>query len=197
MGIERIRLGFEASERTKVGALYWEAFQRKLRPAFADSETGLLIIRTSMRSEQFLVARSVKGAVIGVCGFHEGGTGAAAVTWATLRSLLSAGQALRASLILGLLERKGEAGVLVLDGICVDSNQRSSGIGTALLQSAEAHARKQGMASVRLSVIDRNPRARALYERRGFVPVSEGTMGILGPVYGFDRYTVMSKELAS
>lgn len=90
-----------------------------------------------------------------MCGFHDGGTGAAAVTRTTLRSLQSIGQAHRASRGIGLLSRKGEAGELVLDGICVDPNQRSSGIGTSLLKAAEIHAGKQGMTSVRLSVIDR------------------------------------------
>lgn len=197
MGIGGIRIGFDESERAHIGALYWEAFRRKLRPAFADAETGLHVVRASMRSDRLLVARSADGAVAGVCGFHEGGAGAAAMTWTTLRSRLSIGQALRASLVLGLLARRGEAGALVLDGICVDARQRGSGIGTSLLDAAELHARRQGMTSVRLSVIDRNPRARALYARRGFVPIASGAMGAMGPVYGFDRYTVMSKELAS
>lgn len=196
MNGEKIGLGFDESERARVGALYWEAFHRKLRPAFADAETGLSVVQASMRSERLLVARSAEGVVSGVCGFHEGGTGASAMTWTTLRSHLSIGRALRATLVLSLLSRESESEALVLDGICVDPNQRGSGIGTSLLDAAEIHAREQGMTSVRLSVIDRNPRARALYARRGFVPVSSGALGVLGPIYGFDRYTLMRKELA-
>lgn len=197
MGTERITLGFDESERMQVGALYWEAFQRKLRPAFADSQTGLRVVQTSLRPERMLVARSAAGSVSGVCGFHEDGTGAVAMTWMTMRGILPVGQALRASLVLSLLARDDEAGVLVLDGICVHRDQRGSGIGTSLLDAAEAHARVRGVGSVSLSVVDGNPRARALYTRRGFVPVSSGALGVLGPIYGFDGYTVMRKALVS
>ncbi len=197
MGTERITLGFDESERMQVGALYWEAFRRKLRPAFADSQTGLRVVQASLRSERMLVARSAAGSVSGVCGFHEDGAGAVAMTWAAMRGILSVGQALRASLVLSLLARDDETGVLVLDGICVHHDQRGTGIGTTLLDAAEAHARERGMASVGLSVVDGNPRAKALYTRRGFVPVSTGALGVLGLVYGFDGYTVMRKALVS
>jgi ribosomal protein S18 acetylase RimI-like enzyme len=197
MEMERIGLGFDESERMRVGTLYWEAFQRKLRPAFADPETGLRVVQASMRSERVLVSRSDAGSVSGVCGFHEERTGAVAMTWTTMRGILSVGQALRATLVLSLLARDDEAGALVLDGICVDREQRGSGIGTALLDAAEAYARARGLASVCLSVVDGNPRARALYTRRGFVPVSSGALGVLGVMYGFDGYTVMRKALVS
>lgn len=196
MNSVRIDLGFDESERERIGALYWEAFRRKLRPAFAGDAEGLRVIRATMRSDRMLVARSDDG-VVGVCGFYERGTGAADLSWTSVRRHLSFGRAVRAMLLLGILARTEQPGALMLDGICVDADQRGAGIGTLLLGGAERHARSQGLTSVRLSVIDSNPRARALYVRRGFVPIESGALGVLGFVYGFDRYTVLSKELSS
>lgn len=189
-----IDLGFDESEREQVGTLYWEAFRQKLRPAFSSAEVGLRVLQAAMRSDRVLVARSV-GAVVGVCGFYADGMGAADLTWKSLRGILSVGQSLRSLLVLSVLGRSERKGTLVLDGFCVDANQRGAGIGTALLDAAERLARQEGLTSLRLSVIDRNPRAEALYKRRGFLPVDAGSMGALGYVYGFDRYTVMEKKL--
>lgn len=189
-----IAIGFSEAERARVGSLYWEAFHQKLRPAFADEETGLRVVRASLRADRMLVAR-LDDAVVGVCGFYEQGVGAASLSWATLRAALPLHQAVRAALVLSVLARSGARDRLVLDGICVDPAYRGGGIGTALLGAAEQYARDHGLRTVRLSVIDRNPRAEALYRRRGFAIVGGGSLGLLGYVYGFDRYSVMDKEV--
>ncbi|MFB7843887.1 GNAT family N-acetyltransferase [Microbacterium sp. NPDC056052] len=185
--------GFTEDERTRVASLYWEAFSRKLRPGFADEPTGVAVVRAGLRTDHVLTARR-GDQILGVCGFYDAGTGAADLTWTRLRRSLSVPAALRASLVLSLLSRPARPGSLVLDGLCVDSAARGLGIGTALLSAASERARQDGARTVRLSVVDGNPRARALYERRGFVPVESGTIGILSLVYGFDGYTAM--ELA-
>lgn len=177
-----------------MGSLYWEAFRDKLRPAFGSDELGLRIVRSAMRPDRVLVAR-IEGEVAGVCGFHQRGVGAVDLSWRSLRAQVSAWQALRAALVLGVLERSEQDGRLVLDGICVDATLRSAGIGSALLDAAVDYAQGNGAVAVRLSVIDTNPRAAALYRRRGFEPVGGGSLGILGYVYGFDRYTLMERRV--
>lgn len=187
--------GFAASEREQVAALYWEAFGRKLRPGFIDEPTGQAAVCTALRSAHMLVAREGVH-VAGVCGFYQAGTGAADLGWSRLRQSLSVPAALRASLVLSLLARSDHPDVLVLDGICVDRAARGRGIGTSLLDAAADRARRLGATAVRLSVIDANPRARALYERHGFTPTGRGTLGPLAPVYGFDGYTTMELEVS-
>ena len=190
-----IAIGFNEAERARVGSLYWEAFRQKLRPAFNNEAIGLRVVRAAMRADRMLVAR-VDGTVAGVCGYYDRGSGAADLSWRALRQVLPRGQAVRASLALSVLARQEKDRLLVLDGICGDSAHRGDGIGTALLAAAEQYARDRGLAAVRLSVIDRNPRAEKLYRRRGYMPVDRGALGLLGFVYGFDKYIVMDKELA-
>lgn len=185
--------GFTPDERERVGSLYWEAFGRKLRPAFADDATGARAVRASMRPASTFIART-GGSVAGVCGFAEDGHGAADLTWATLRGQLTVAPAIRAYLVLGVLSRSRRTDVLVLDGICVDAAQRGRGIGSALLAAATELACLRGLRAVRLSVVDTNPRARALYHRLGFRPVGSGSLGPLAAVYGFDRYTTMERR---
>lgn len=190
MNTSIIGLGFEADERDRVGFLYWEAFSRKLRPAFAGMRIGAATVPALLRSDRMFVARR-RSEVIGVCGFYEATTGTMDLSWSGLRRRMGFVGALRAGLVLSALARDGDAGVLVLDGICVDSAARGLGTGSALLDAAKEHARHTGARAVRLSVVDGNPRARSLYERRGFLPVGSFSMGLLAPVYGFQGYTTM------
>lgn len=187
--------GFVEGEREDVAALYWEAFGRKLRPGFVDEATGRMVVRGALRSDRLLVARQADR-VVGVCGFYHAGTGAADLGWARLRESLSVPAALRARLVLSVLSRSDRPDALVLDGICVDRAARGRGTGTALLSAAAGRARKIGASTVQLSVIDTNPRARALYERLGFTRVGHGTLGPLSLVYGFDGYTTMQLEVS-
>ena len=55
--------------------------------------------------------------------------------------------------------------------LAVDAAHRSRGIGTALLDAAEAWAAARGLAYVELSALPENDRAVQLYERVGFEPV--------------------------
>ena len=189
-----ITIGFTEAERARIGSIYWEAFAKKIRLAFVDNKVGLRVAQAAMRPDRIFVAR-INGAVVVVCGFHEHGTGATGMSWKTLRSLLPFWQAARAALILSVIEKRKEPRKLVLDGICVDTSQRSRGIGTALLKVAERYAQDSNLDSVKLSVIDRNHRAEALYRRLGFEPVDSGSLGLLRHVYGFNRYTDMEKVL--
>lgn len=189
-----IEEGFTEDERGDVAALYWEAFGRKLRPGFIDEPTGRMVVRAAMRSDRFLVARRA-GRVMGVCGFHHDGTGAADLGWVRLREVHSIPAALRALLVLSVLSRSDRPDALVLDGICVDRAARGRGMGASLLSAAADRARRIGASTVQLSVIDANPRARALYERHGFTRVGHGGLRPLSPVYGFDGYTTMELQV--
>ncbi|MEU4690001.1 GNAT family N-acetyltransferase [Actinoplanes sp. NPDC023714] len=191
-----IGLGFTTAERPRVGALYWAAFRRKLRAGFPDDASGQAFVTGVLRADRMLVAR-VGGEVAGVCGFHEGGHGAVAFSWRELRERFGVRTSLRVSAALAPLGRSEAGGVLVLDGVCVDARHRGRGIGSALLAAAQAHAATRGDREVQLSVVDTNPRAEALYRRLGYRVVGEGSMGVLGELYGFRRYRTMRRPVAS
>jgi len=66
---------------------------------------------------------------------------------------------------------------------------------TALLEAICQEARSRGYAEVRLDVIDTNQRAKALYEREGFVPRGTQRLGPLRHVFKFSSAVTMVKRL--
>jgi ribosomal protein S18 acetylase RimI-like enzyme len=78
---------------------------------------------------------------------------------------------------------------------------RSCGIGTLLLQAAEQRIRARGLQRAELGVETSNPRARALYQRRGYAAfgTEPDTWDHEGPDGTISRYetilTLMRREL--
>ena len=189
-----ITCGVAAAERARVGALHWEAFGAKLAPAFRDEATGRAEVTAALVADRVLVAR--EGAqVLGVCGFHAGGRGALHWSWRATRSRLGRLAALRAAVVLAPLHRADVRGVLVLDGLCVAADRRGAGTGSALLEAAVDLAARRGDRAVQLSVVDTNPRAEALYRRRGSSVVGQGGTGPLAGLYGFRRHRTLQRPV--
>ena len=55
---------------------------------------------------------------------------------------------------------------------------------------------RRGYGWVRLDVIDSNWRARALYERQGFLATRTESLGLLRLLFGFSASTTMVRPLA-
>jgi ribosomal protein S18 acetylase RimI-like enzyme len=57
---------------------------------------------------------------------------------------------------------------LVVHRLCVDPAYQGNGLGSQLMDFAEAHAKQNTYVSIRLDAYAGNPRAVWLYERRGY-----------------------------
>jgi ribosomal protein S18 acetylase RimI-like enzyme len=177
--------GFPHQERAAVAELYDEAFGQKLGLAIpnANKRRALLELHC-IPCCSFVAYRNAR--IVGIAGFQTGQSGfvasigikhiAHAVGWCHVP---------RALMFLSLFHRSPKPQELLMDGICVHSSERGSGIGTLLLQSVVEHARNLGCTSVRLDVIDTNPRARMLYERFGFRETKRHSFSALQPLLGF------------
>jgi GNAT superfamily N-acetyltransferase len=66
-------------------------------------------------------------------------------------------------------EEHEEAGTLLQ--LATDPELQGLGIGSLLMREAEVRIMRRGLRSAVVSVEDDNPRARALYERQGFVAI--------------------------
>lgn len=191
----RIEPGLHAHHRDTAARGYWQAFSRKLRYPLGPEGKALTFIRRVLTPSHAISAISPDGELLGVAGFK---TRTGAFIGGGIRDLAAIygwpGAILRA-LPISLLERECEAGSLLMDGIFVQPQARGLGIGGALLEAIEAHAAKAGLAQVRLDVIDTNPRARALYERRGYRETAVSSLGPLRHLFGFSKSTTMTKAL--
>jgi len=191
-----VTCGFEETERPVVAALYWEAFSAKLGRVMGPSEKAQGFFAQTMSLDFCLVARDEAGQVQGLAGFK---TAEGSLTGADLRDMMhhyGGFGGLWRGLVLSILERDLEPGVLLMDGICVRAEARGSGVGSALLEGIEGVACAHACTRLRLDVIDTNPRARALYERKGFREAGEESTGPFRHLFGFDTATRMEKTLS-
>ena len=96
-----------------------------------------------------------------------------------------------AAIIFTLYERKATFKELIMDGIVVHSDARGKGVGSNLLKEVAKYAKDHKFSSVRLDVIDINPKAKILYERMGFKSVKIESYPYLKWLLGFSGSTTM------
>lgn len=190
-----VRRGVPEGSERQVAALYWQAFGRKLGPALNPPRTGQAFIADHLHHDRGVTAVT-GGEVVGVAGFQLGGR---ALTGGGPRDVLAAYGRLRGLprlALLSLFERTPAAAELVMDGIAVAAEHRGTGIGGMLLREITAIAAEHGCRSIRLDVIDVNPRARALYERHGFTASHTEQTPYLRRLLGFGAVTTMHRPVS-
>lgn len=190
-----VTLGFDDSERNRIAQLYWGAFGAKLGRVLGPEAKALHFIAAALSPDHAYCARDAGGRVLGVAGFKtvkgelvDGGLGDLARAYGIFGALWR-------TLALSLLSRDEENRRFLLDGLFVAEEARGLGVGSRLLDAIAREAATRGYAEVRLDVIDSNPRARALYERRGFVAMGDSHLGLFAPLFGFRSATTMVRRL--
>jgi ribosomal protein S18 acetylase RimI-like enzyme len=189
----RIEQALPESARAAAAELYWEAFGRLLRPALGRSEQGIAVLTDGLDPSRAIAALD-GDELVGLVGLHYGDR---AFTRLRARSLLRhLGVAGLPRLVpLLLLAGRPAAGELRIDGIAVRGDRRGAGVGSLLLREAAGRARSVGIEVIRLEVVDTNPRARALYEREGYVAVRTERTPYLRRAMGFGSVTTMERRV--
>ena len=191
-----LHLGLPPGQKSQAAALYWQAFGGKLDRVMGPEPRAIGFLTRVIRPDHVIVALDAKGNVVGLAGFKTHRGAFAGGSTADMRAIYGRWGATWRAAILWLLQREVDNRHFLLDGICVDRSVRNSGIGTALLAAICAEARRRGYPGVRLDVIDTNFRARALYERNGFVTTGTQSLGLLRHLFGFAAATTMVRPLA-
>lgn len=192
----QITSGLTSEQLPQAIALFDEAFEQKMTLAIADVAVRRRFFGKIFSGQACLGALK-DGKVIGAAGFQtptdafSGGLTGRGVPWATVRRHLGFLQSIRAALFFKLFERETDVDTLLMDGIFVDEAARGLGIGRMLLDALVAYGAEHGFKQVKLGVIDTNPRAKALYERVGFVVQARKKMGVLKWLLGFGCYDIM------
>ncbi|WP_087017366.1 GNAT family N-acetyltransferase [Thaumasiovibrio subtropicus] len=191
----RLQKGWNDGYRQVVAVLYEGAFGPKFQTAIPDKQQRLAILSEGFLPEySFVILDGQK--VIGLAGIQtrEGAlTGGISVRQLIKR--LGFWRGCWACFVFALFEREPTAKEMVLDGLVIDSAYRGEGLGTRLLDACKALAIEQNYQSLRLDVIDSNSRARALYEREGFVETARDYHPWLKRLVGFSYSTTMVCKL--
>lgn len=186
-----IKHGFNEADRAKVVDLYWQAFGPKLGTVMSPEQKALAFLRKVADPSHAISAVDHDGTLLGVAGFK---TAKGALIGGSLKDMAQIYGwfgALWRGLTLSVLERAPEPDILTMDGIFVSPEARGQGVGTLLLTAIKDEAKRQGLTSVRLDVIDINPRAKALYEREGFKDIGREDTGPFKHLFGFSSATKM------
>ncbi|WP_420409421.1 GNAT family N-acetyltransferase [Hoeflea sp.] len=191
MTAQYIENGLRLEHREDAAFLFWEAFKAKLGPVMRSEDRAIRYLRENIDAAHAISAVSDAGVLLGVVGYKTGQGGFVGGGLKEFCSVYGWFGGLWRGLVLSTLDRPLEAGTLLMDGIFVAQAARGTGVGTMLLDAVKSRARQLGCSSVRLDVIDTNPRARALYERQGFVAVETRETGLFRHVFGFRSSTRM------
>lgn len=191
-----IDLGIEAEEAGTVARLYWQSFGGKLGKVLGSQKRAQKLLSEMIITSNILVARDGNANIVGFIGLKKEDRGL--MSWesrAFTRHFGYVSGSLRLTL-LGLLDRPFQEGVLQLDGFCVHEASRGKGVGTALMTALEKYAKEEGLYELRLDVVDYNHRARALYQRLGFIEAERQSLGILKYIFGFVHSDSMIKTIS-
>ncbi|MDJ0826163.1 MAG: GNAT family N-acetyltransferase [Rhodobacter sp.] len=187
----QIAPGFAEDQRADAARLFWHAFQGKLGLLMRPEAKALAFFTATLDPAFAISATALDGTLLGLAGFKTADGAFAGGNFRDLARVYGTPGALWRAPLLALLERTLAPDTLLMDGIFVAETARGQGIGTALLDAIKAKAQARGLAHVRLDVIDTNPRARALYERQGFVAGHTEHLGPLRHLFGFRTVTTM------
>lgn len=187
-----IRRGFAPEYRGEAARLFWNAFSGKLGKILGPDDEALAFLEKTLDPDLAFAALSEDGKLLGLAGYKTSGGAFAGGSLPDLTGVYGHIGGWWRGL---LFERDQEPGELLMDGIFVHPDARGTGVGTRLLEEIFAEARRRGDHSVRLDVIDTNPRARALYERVGFEAVSTEETGFLAGLLGFRSATRMVRRV--
>ncbi len=187
--------GLHPHLRPAAARIYWEAFGGKLGRVLGPEPRALAFFERVIRADLCLAALDDTGRLLGIAGFKTPAGSFAGGAWADLIAIYGPIGGRWRGWVLWTLNREVDNDRFLVDGICVSSKYRGMGIGTRLLGALFDEAAARGYRSVRLDVVDANWRARALYERQGFVATRTESLGMLRHLFGFATSTTMVRPL--
>ena len=181
--------------RDEAALLYDAAFGAKFAVAIPSRERRLRLVAETFQLEHSIAA-VCDDRLVGIAGYSgSDGSLTGGIEYDVLLKQLGFFGGHRATLIFALYERKSRSGELLMDGISVHPDARGQGVGSRLLEAVAEHAAENGFDRIRLDVIDTNPRARQLYERRGFAAIRTEHFGYLRWLLGFGASTTMERRV--
>ncbi|MEM1233919.1 MAG: N-acetyltransferase [Pseudomonadota bacterium] len=188
--------GFREDHRDAVAALFWAAFQDKLRPSLGEGEKARAFIAQGLRRDFAFSAVAEDGSLLGAAGIKTEKGGFLSAGYSEIAAIYGPLSAIWRAAVLDRFERKLVPGILQMDGIFVAEEARGLGVGTKLLDAVVWTARMNRCAQVRLDVVAGNTRARSLYQRYGFREVGVLKAGLMSPLLGFQEAVTMAFDIA-
>ena len=171
--------------------LYFNALKEKLEPLLGSDSRAQEALASNLGTSKCLVA-ICNQKLIGILGIQAGNGGFVNPTLKTMVKVYGILGGLIRMGGLAILHHRTTPDELYVDGVAVADDMRGNGIGSRLFELLEKKATKNNIRKISLEVIDSNPRARALYERLGFVITKKQS---IWPLNLFIKFTFRSATL--
>ena len=165
-------------------SLYLSALKDKLVPIFGSEKRAQKALRNGIVKDNCLAA-IYRQRVVGILGIQ---TDKGSFLNPTLKTLVMEYGMLGGLFRLGglaVLHHPSAPDELYVDGVGVVDDMREKGIGSRLFDLLERIALKKGIRMISLEVIDTNHRAKALYERLGFIETKRKSLWPFNLMYKF------------
>jgi len=189
------QVGFSDRLKSDAVTLYDEAFGKKISIAIKSLKKRQLLLSDCLMPKYSIVALW-KDEIVGIAGFNiPDGSLTGGITYEKLVSHLGFIKGSWAALIFSFFDRKSSSTKLVMDGLSIRQDAQGRGIGSRLLDEIKNYAIINKFKSVRLDVIDINPKAKKLYERKNFKSVEIEYFPYLRWFLGFGGNTIMELDL--
>ncbi|WP_417807340.1 GNAT family N-acetyltransferase [Thioclava sp.] len=187
--------GLRPDQRARAAQLYWQAFGGKLGRVMRPQTRALDFIERVIAPQFAITAQNSQGELIGVIGFRTpigsfvgGGEHDLRASYGRIGGLWRAA-------CLRVLGQDLEPRTMMVDGIAVSAELRGQGVGTELIETLCSYAQSQGYRALCLEVVADNMRARALYERLGFVATGQRHSIFTRLAFDFHRVHEMRRAL--
>lgn len=174
--------------------LYESAFGQKFSVAVRSRVSRIELLSKAFQLKHAFGA-ICDGQLVGLAGYQDAvGSLTGGIAYRGLTSQLGVLRGTWAAMVFAMYERKPSSNELLMDGIAVAPGMRGQGIGSGLLDLITDYAADQEFERIRLDVVDTNPQARKLYERKGFVETNTEQFEWLRWLLGFGAVTTMVKK---
>ena len=188
-----IRFDIPNEFRKSAIILYYEAFESKFSKLM-NLDESINILTDLLNSEQTIYAVQ-DGVLVGFAGIQHGNKRLFKNSLQPFIKQLGFVRGLSVAFALSLFDRPYKDSELLMDGICVDKNMRGQGVGSLLLEGVYEFAKKNNYKTIRLDVVDTNPKARKLYEKIGFEAISSHNYPFIKSLMGFSASTTLVRKV--
>jgi ribosomal protein S18 acetylase RimI-like enzyme len=193
-----IQLGILTEHKEDAARLYAIAFQTKFKKILGSPEEVTQLLKDGINIQRGISAISEDNELLGISGFHLNNTSLIDIKFKTFISKYGIIKGTFKYIVLvAIFSRKPDKkSQLLMDGIAVKEGNRGHGIGKQLFIALEKFSIQNKMNSIKLDVVDENPKAKKLYDRIGFVPIKYRKMpNFISELIGVGGVTTMVKEL--
>ena len=162
-----ICVGLPKEYRKQVAETYVKTFPHKYETIMGPAHKACRVLEQDLNPDCAIVASS-QGEFAGVAGLNFGNTRLVKTRKRTFVRTFGVAEGLLRFGIFRAISKRADKKELLFDGLVVREKMRGKGVGARLLQGVRDYARDRGFCTIKLDVLDTNPRARSLYERLGF-----------------------------